>query len=80
MIMSHPLYPLYPCSLSLQSTTAASTNLGVTGLAVTGGAFYNHLSNPDGSLALANEGTTLDSCLGHSDQVSGGFFFNVQII
>jgi hypothetical protein len=54
----------------LQGTTGVSTGLGVTGLAVTGGSFYNHLSNPDGSLALANEGTTLDSCLGHSDQVS----------
>ena len=42
------------------------TRLGAVGLAVTGGAFFNDLSNPDGSLALTNEGTSLDSCLGHS--------------
>jgi hypothetical protein len=63
----------------LQSTTALSTGLGNTGLAVTGGAFYNQLSyqlsaNPYTSLALANEGRTLDSCLGHSDTASGSFF------
>ena len=40
--------------------------MGTVGLAVTGGGFFNHLSRPDGSLALANEGRTLDSCLGHS--------------
>jgi hypothetical protein len=44
--------------------------MGATGLSVTGSVFYNHLSNTDGSLALANEGTTLDSCFGHSDAVS----------
>jgi len=43
-----------------------ATGMGTVGLAVTGGGFFNHLSNPDGSLALANEGPTLDSCLGHS--------------
>ena len=43
-----------------------ATSLGTIGLAVTGGGFFNHLSNPDGSLALTNEGPTLDSCLGHS--------------
>merc|ERR1719402_459541 len=42
------------------------SSMGVVGLAVTGGTFYNYLSAPDGSLALTNEGTTLDSCLGHS--------------
>lgn len=40
--------------------------MGTVGLAVTGGGFFNHLSNPNGALALANEGPTLDSCLGHS--------------
>merc|ERR1719369_2649185 len=43
-----------------------ATGMGTVGLAVTGGGFFNHLSRPDGSLALANEGRTLDSCLGHS--------------
>ena len=42
------------------------------GLAVTGGVFFNDLSNPDGSLALTNEGVSLDSCLGHSAPASGG--------
>jgi hypothetical protein len=44
--------------------------MGAIGYAVTGGVFYNDLSSPDGSLALPNEGTTLDSCFGHSDAVS----------
>ena len=44
--------------------------MGTIGLAVTGGVFFNDLSNPDGSLALANEGTSLDSCLGHSAPAS----------
>ena len=42
--------------------------MGTVGLAVTGGAFFNDLSNTDGSLALTNEGRGLDSCLGHSAQ------------
>ena len=40
------------------------------GLAVTGGVFFNDLSNPDGSLALTNEGPSLDSCMGHSAPTS----------
>ena len=32
--------------------------------------FFNDLSNPDGSLALTNEGPSLDSCLGHSAPTS----------
>ena len=40
--------------------------MGVIGLSVTGGTFYNHLSNPDGSVAMLHEGSSLDSCLGHS--------------
>merc|ERR1719458_1111319 len=52
--------------------TATDTGLGTIGLAVTGGAFFNHLSNPDGSLAMPNEGPSLDSCLGHSAPIMGG--------
>ena len=44
--------------------------MSATGYAVTGGVFYNDESDTDGSLALANEGVTLDSCFGHSDAVS----------
>ena len=40
--------------------------MGTSGLAVTGGVFFNDLSDTDGSLALANEGPSLDSCCGHS--------------
>merc|ERR1712236_58893 len=50
-----------------QGDSAIETKLGVTALAVTGGTFYNYLSNSDGSVALYNEGTSLDSCMGHSD-------------
>jgi len=46
--------------------SGVATGMGTVGLAVTGGGFFNHLSNPNGALALANEGPTLDSCLGHS--------------
>jgi len=53
-----------------KGSSITDTVLGTVGLAVTGGAFFNDLSNPDGSLALPNEGTSLDSCLGHSAPTS----------
>ena len=34
-----------------------ASGMGAIGLAVTGGVFFNDLSNPDGSLALTNEVT-----------------------
>ena len=56
--------------------------MGTTGLAVTGGAFFNDWSSTDGDVALYNEGgprakisvlkkkiftgASLDSCFGHS--------------
>jgi len=58
--------PLNPA----KGSTMTDTRLGTVGLAVTGGAFFNDLSNPDGSLALTNEGPSLDSCLGHSAPTS----------
>ena len=36
--------------------------MGAIGLAVTGGVFFNDLSNPDGSLALTNEVTLRVMC------------------
>merc|ERR1712215_358240 len=54
-----------------KGSTVTDTSLGTIGLAVTGGAFFNDLSNPDGSLALPNEGPSLDSCLGHSAPAGG---------
>merc|ERR1712055_251616 len=55
-----------------KSSTAVSTEMGTVGLASTGGQFFNDLSDTDGSVALANEGTSLDSCFGHS--ASGGVY------
>ena len=49
-----------------QGSSAVSTDMGVIGLATTGGTFYNDLSSTDGDVALYNEGITLDSCNGHS--------------
>ena len=59
--MSLPINPT-------KSSSATDAGMSSTGVAVTGGVFYNDLSNEDGSLALTNEGTTLDSCFGHSDK------------
>ena len=56
----------------IQGSSITDTRLGTVGLAVTGGAFFNDLSNPDGSLALTNEGPSLDSCLGHSAPTNMG--------
>merc|ERR1712227_1158856 len=47
--MSLPLSPT-------QATSPVSTDMGVTGLANTGGTFYNHLSSPNGDVAMYNEG------------------------
>jgi len=49
-----------------KGTSVESTSMGVIALATTGGTFYNDLSTTDGDVALYNEGTTLDSCNGHS--------------
>merc|ERR1711890_143792 len=53
-----------------KGTTATSTSMGTVGLAVTGGAFFNALSSSDGDVAFTNEGVTLDSCFGHSSDVT----------
>jgi len=64
------------------------TDMGTTGLAITGGVFYNALSDPDGSVALANEGPSLDPCFGHSspassstriDSISGQYHYHANI-
>merc|ERR1712227_438610 len=52
--MSLPLSPT-------QASSPVSTDMGVTGLANTGGTFYNHLSSPNGDVAMYNEGTSLAS-------------------
>jgi len=55
-----------------------ATGLGTTGLAVTGGAFFNDLSSPQGDLALYNEGSSLDSCFGHSAR-EGSYHYHANI-
>jgi len=55
--------PINPSKRSLP----ISTGMGTIGMAVTGGVFYNDLSSTSGTLALTYEGSTLDSCFGHSD-------------
>merc|ERR1719474_1829291 len=52
--MSVPLNPT-------KAEIAEKTEMSVTSLAVTGGTFFNYLSSPDGSVALYNEGESLDS-------------------
>ena len=41
--------------------------MGSTGFATSGGHFYNHLANPDGSVAWFDEIQSLDLSMGHSD-------------
>jgi len=62
-----------------QSTSATETDMGVTALAVTGGTFYNHVSTPYGDLAMYNEGTSLDSCTGHSSY-DGQYHYHANIL
>jgi len=47
--------------------TFSDTPMGTTGFATSGGHFYNHLSNPDGSVAWYHEIQSLDLSMGHSD-------------
>jgi len=62
-----------------QASSASATDMGVTGLAVTGGTFYNHLSSPKGDVAMYNEGTSLDSCTGHSS-ADGQYHYHANIV
>ena len=71
-------YLSLPLSPSLASAPVI-TDMGVTGLSVTGGTFYNHLSNPDGEVALYNEGQSLDSCAGHSSP-NGQYHYHANIL
>ena len=41
--------------------------MGSTGFATSEGNFYNHLANPDGSVAWFDEIQSLDLSMGHSD-------------
>ena len=72
MFMSVPLSPE-------KGSSAEDSEMGVTGLAVTGGTFYNYLSTPGGDVALYNEGSSLDSCMGHSSQ-DGQYHYHANIL
>jgi len=61
-----------------QGSTATRTSMGTTGLAVTGGAFFNDWSSTDGDVALYNEGASLDSCFGHSSG-AGAYHYHANI-
>ena len=53
--------------------------MGVTALAVTGGTFFNYLSSPNGDVALYNEGDSLDSCMGHSNDM-GQYHYHANLL
>ena len=56
-----------------QGQSATRTGLDNVGLAVTGAAFFSDLASPipkGGDNALYREGASLDSCFGHSADVS----------
>jgi len=61
-----------------KASSSKSTGLGTIGLAVTGGAIFNHLSSPDGDVAFTNEGPSLDSCFGHSAP-GGAYHYHANI-
>jgi len=61
-----------------KASSYSSTDMGTTGLAVTGGHFYNVLSSTDGSLAAYNEIESLDSCFGHSE-TTGDYHYHANI-
>ena len=53
----------------------ADTPMGAIGFATSGGHFYNHLANPDGSVAWYDEIQSLDLSMGHSDP-SGTYHYH----
>jgi len=59
----YALLPLNPT----KGNSFTISNMGTVGWISSGGVIYNHLSNPDGSLAAYEEIESLDSCGGHSD-------------
>jgi len=62
-------YAVIPLNPSKASSYRES-GMGTVGWVETGGVIFNHLSNPDGSLAAYYEIDTLDSCGGHSNEIS----------
>ena len=56
------------------------TPMGSTGFASSGGHFYNHLANPDGSVAWYDEIQSLDLSMGHSDPSATYHYHGVRNI
>merc|ERR1719291_490641 len=68
-------------SLPLQPAKGSSkqrTGLGSIGTAVTGAAFFNDWSDPDGKVAMSFEARSLDSCFGHSAG-GGSYHYHANI-
>ena len=57
----------------------SDTPMGTTGFATSGGHIYNHLSNPDGSVAWYDEIQSLDLSMGHSDPSATYHYHGVRI-
>merc|ERR1719430_2801832 len=68
-------------SLPLQPAKGSSkqrTGLGSIGTAVTGAAFFNDWSDPNGKVAMSFEARSLDSCFGHSAR-EGSYHYHANI-
>ena len=57
------------------SIVYSDTTMGATGFATSGAVIYNHLANPDGSVAWYDEIASLDVSMGHSDP-SGNYHYH----
>merc|ERR1712109_1200 len=68
-------------SLPLQPAKGSSmqrTGMGSIGTAVTGAAFFNDWSDPNGKVAMSFEARSLDSCFGHSAR-QGSYHYHANI-
>ena len=60
------------------SINYSDTPMGATGFATSGGVIYNHLANPDGSVAWYDEIASLDVSMGHSDPSANYHYHGVS--
>ena len=67
-----------PLQLYPQGTSSTRTGLGPIGSAVTGAVFFNDWSSPTGSVAMAREARSLDSCFGHSAR-GGSYHYHANL-
>jgi len=66
--------PLAPA----KGSSSTRTGLGPIGSAVTGAVFFNDWSSPSGSVAMAREARSLDSCFGHSAR-GGSYHYHANL-